>query len=76
MGLGSLTYCSFQQILGIFVTVPNHKMGYQTPMLYFLSVMAPNENSTALKIQTGPRGYKTFFMLNSTEHENFPAHKC
>ena len=21
-----------------------------------------------------PRGYKTFFMLNSTEHENFPAH--
>ena len=23
-----------------------------------------------------PRGYKTFFMLNSTEHENFPAHKC
>ena len=23
-----------------------------------------------------PRGYKTFFMLNSVEHENFPAHKC
>ena len=23
-----------------------------------------------------PRGYKTFFMLNSTEHEFFPAHKC
>ena len=22
-----------------------------------------------------PRGYKTFFMLNSTEHEFFPAHK-
>ena len=22
-----------------------------------------------------PRGYKTFFMLNSTEHESFPAHK-
>ena len=22
------------------------------------------------------RGYKTFFMLNSTEHEIFPAHKC
>ena len=22
------------------------------------------------------RGYKTFFMLNSTEHESFPAHKC
>ena len=23
-----------------------------------------------------PRGYKTFFMLNSVEHEIFPAHKC
>ena len=22
------------------------------------------------------QGYKTFFMLNSTEHEIFPAHKC
>ena len=23
---------------------------------------------------TWPRGYKTFFMLNSNEHEIFPAH--
>ena len=23
-----------------------------------------------------PRGYKTFFMLNSTEHEIYPARKC
>ena len=22
------------------------------------------------------RGYKTFFMLNSPEHEIYPAHKC
>ena len=22
------------------------------------------------------RGYKTFFVLNSTEHEIYPAHKC
>ena len=22
------------------------------------------------------QGYKTFFMLNSTEHEIYPAHKC
>ena len=22
------------------------------------------------------RGYKTFFMLNSSEHEIYPAHKC
>ena len=23
-----------------------------------------------------PRGYKTFFMLTSPEHEIYPAHKC
>ena len=23
-----------------------------------------------------PKGYKTFFMLNSTEHEIYHAHKC
>ena len=26
--------------------------------------------------ESRPRGYKTFFMLNSVEHEIFPAHKC
>ena len=24
----------------------------------------------------GPQGFKTFFMLNSAEHEIYPAHKC
>ena len=23
-----------------------------------------------------PRGYKTFFILNSAEHKIYPAHKC
>ena len=23
-----------------------------------------------------PQGYKTFFILNSAEHEIYPAHKC
>ena len=27
-------------------------------------------------IQIRPRGYKTFFILNSAEHEIYPAHKC
>ena len=27
------------------------------------------------KRQNRPRGYKTFFMLNSTEHEHLNAHK-
>ena len=26
--------------------------------------------------QTWVRGYKTFIVLNSTEHEIFPAYKC
>ena len=26
--------------------------------------------------KTGPRGYKKNFMLNSTQHEIVPAHKC
>ena len=27
-------------------------------------------------VEIRPRGYKTFFVLNSVEHEIFPAHKC
>ena len=30
----------------------------------------------AEEVKAWPRGYKTFSMLNSTEHEIFPAHKC
>ena len=30
----------------------------------------------SIDIMSRPRGYKTFFMLNSTEHEIFPAHEC
>ena len=28
-----------------------------------------------LQTQVSPQGYKTFFMLNSGEHEIFPANK-
>ena len=27
-------------------------------------------------VSIGPRGYKTFSVLNSAEHEIYPAHKC
>ena len=27
-------------------------------------------------METWPRGYKTFFILNSAEHEIYPANKC
>ena len=30
----------------------------------------------AMHTITCPRGYKTFFTINSTEHDIFPAHKC
>ena len=29
-----------------------------------------------LPLRDRARGYKTFFMLNSIEHEIFPAHRC
>ena len=31
---------------------------------------------TLFRWDTRPRGYKTFFMLNSDEHEILNAHKC
>ena len=34
-----------------------------------------NLDQQASKEATRPRGYKTFFMLNSTEHEISTAHK-
>ena len=27
-------------------------------------------------MKPGPQGYKTFSMLNTAEHEIYPAHKC
>ena len=32
-------------------------------------------NSDILSVLTRPRGYKTFFVLNSVEHEILNAHK-
>ena len=34
------------------------------------------EINILIKEKTWAGGYKTFFMLNSIEHEIFPAHKC
>ena len=31
---------------------------------------------TFYDLETRPQGYKTFYMLNSAEHEFHPAHKC
>ena len=36
--------------------------------------MAEILNNWADRSKIRPRGYKTFFMLNSAEHEIFPAH--
>ena len=33
-------------------------------------------NGYTLGMGIRPRGYKTFFTLNSIEHGIFPAHKC
>ena len=38
-----------------------------------LDTLTEVESAIAISLS---RGYKTFFMLNSTDHEIFPAHKC
>ena len=38
-------------------------------MLYIIN------NALSINLYTRPRGYKTFFMLNSVEHEILEAHK-
>ena len=40
-----------------------------------LCSVSSNQFSRTFTMLTRPRGYKTFFMLNSSEHEIFPAHK-
>ena len=53
--------------------------GQGYPTVFFLPQMI-----FALSLKTGfsmgfepwPQGYKTFFMLNSTKQEIYPAHKC
>ena len=45
-------------------------------MIFILVLNSYMISSAPEKGITRPRGYKTFSMLNSTEHEIFPAHKC
>ena len=54
-------------------------------MFYFISmsVKSPTKLEVTSRLlerkalnQTNKRGYKTQFMLNSAEHEIYPAHKC
>ena len=42
------------------------------PIVKRISKVSQNEHCHS----TRPRGYKDFFMLNSTKHEIYPAHKC
>ena len=44
-------------------------------MYWQLAASYPTVNSTDIFAVTWLRGYKTFFMLNSNEHEIFSAHK-
>ena len=38
--------------------------------------MVDNEDIDQREQKPWPRGYKSFFMLNSAEHKIYPAHKC
>ena len=41
-----------------------------------VDVKQQHNNDNKVRLEIRPRGYKTFFILNSTEHEFCPAHKC
>ena len=43
---------------------------------YSMSALLPNLCNMMINCWARPRGYKTFFMLNSNKHVIFPAHKC
>ena len=40
------------------------------------SISRSSNPGYSIKHETRPQGYKTFFILNSAEHEIYPAHKC
>ena len=48
---------------------------YQNLTGWFISVFMHFINNPSSWLETWPRGYKTFFMLNSTEHEISTVHK-
>ena len=50
----------------------NEKTSYQNQSLLYEKCEYPNKKKNA---DNSSRGYKTFFMLNSSEHEILNAHK-
>ena len=42
----------------------------------FLEKFFQEYHQNVKQFRSWPRGYKTFFMLNSAEHEIYPDHKC
>ena len=45
-------------------------------LLYLVSRLVSAVNQYPIHLETLPRGYKTFFILNLTEYDICPAHKC
>ena len=65
-----ISLCSLKQLLAqkLFILAPN-------PITLRKAKIVYNSECNRVKEQTRPRGYKTFFMLKSVEHEIFSAHK-
>ena len=51
---------------------------FTTKLVKYLVSASPVSRPLLVSVaeKTRPRGYETFFMLNSAEHEINPAHKC
>ena len=64
LGLSVVVYIVFDIWLDFFHMISDDLAGSATQVCKFA------------KPVIRPRGYKTFFMLNSAEHEIYPAHMC
>ena len=64
----------FYKLLNLFINTDLYKLVWHTVLGYFDHTDAMGSFSEVNVIWL--QGYKTFFMLTSTEHEIFPAHRC
>ena len=73
-----LQYTIVIQIISTCTTVGLCSLGRfnNPPPSYYFTGLVILWSVDAVRADSRARGYKTFFMLNSIEHEIFPAHRC
>ena len=70
---------TYEMVVATFRTASFEKLSCSFNLSEFKRWRLYNFNALTksnLNFSVWPRGYKTFSMLNSAEHETYPAHKC